>query len=68
MGEILGVKDVATRLGVSPREITRLSYEGELRDDLCPIVSGRRVIPSDYVGQIEAALRRKGHRTNGGEL
>jgi hypothetical protein len=31
-----------------------------LRDDLCPIVAGRRLIPSSYLPEVEAALRRHG--------
>lgn len=55
-------KLIASETGhmVRPRDITLLFYNGELRDDLCPIVGGRRVIPESYVAQIETALRRSG--------
>jgi fibrillarin-like rRNA methylase len=45
---------------ISPRAITMLFYERALRTDLCPIVGGRRRIPTDYVPQIAAVLRRRG--------
>jgi hypothetical protein len=51
---------VARLLGVRPQIISHLFYSGRLRDDLCPVVSGRRLIPDTYVPQIEAALRRHG--------
>lgn len=57
---LLSVGDVARRLGVKPARITALFYERRLRDDLCPIVAGRRLIPPDYVDVIVMALRRKG--------
>lgn len=60
MQELLSVGDVAHRLGVRPAQVTALFYERRLRDDLCPIVSGRRLIPPSYVGLIAAALRHKG--------
>ena len=56
----LSVGEVAKRLGVRPSKITQLFYECRLRDDLCPIVAGRRLIPPDYVDIIAMELRRKG--------
>ena len=56
----LGVGDVAKRLRIRPHQVTALFYEGRLRDDLCPIVSGRRIIPESYVPIITFELRRKG--------
>ena len=66
MNEFLSVGDVARRLSVRPPQITDLFYKRMLRDDLCPIVGGRRLIPAEYVDQIAAALRRKGVRVKGG--
>ena len=60
MSEYVSVGDVARRLGVRPAQITDLFYKRLLRDDLCPIVAGRRLIPPDYVEIIAAELRRKG--------
>lgn len=56
------VGDVARLLGVRPSQITALFYERRLRDDLCPIVGGRRIIPQNYVEVIAMELRRKGIR------
>lgn len=60
MDELLSVSDVARRLNVRPSKVTQLFYERRLRDDLCPIVGGRRIIPQNYVGIIAMELRRKG--------
>ena len=57
---LLSVSDVARRLGVRPAQITQLFYERRLRDDLCPIVGGRRIIQPEYVAVIAMELRRKG--------
>ncbi len=56
----LGVSEAARRIGAIPKDISDLFYRRELRDDLCPIVAGRRVIPEDYLEMIRAALRRNG--------
>ncbi len=53
------VSEVARHLGVKPRDISDLFYCRELRDDLCPIVGGRRLIPETYVDEIAAALRQR---------
>jgi hypothetical protein len=44
---------------VPPRDISDLSYERHLRDDLCPVVGGRRLIPGDYLPSIQEALLRR---------
>lgn len=62
MEKHLSVSEVARRLGSMPRDISDLFYRRELRDDLCPIVGGRRLIPESYVPEIEAALRRNNRR------
>jgi len=54
------VSEVARRIGARPRDISELFYRRQLRDDLCPIIAGRRVIPTTYVGLIVAALKRAG--------
>jgi hypothetical protein len=57
---LLSVSDVARRIGATPRDISDLYYRRELRDDLCPIIAGRRLIPETYVAEIEAVLRHHG--------
>ncbi|MBX7073100.1 MAG: hypothetical protein K1X71_08115 [Pirellulales bacterium] len=67
MNALLTVSDVARQLSnklgrvILPRHISQLYYDRQLRDDICPIVGGRRLIPADYVPQVEAALRRHGY-------
>ena len=58
----VSVSEVARRIGVPPRSISDLFYSRELRDDLCPIVGGRRLIPEQYVDEIAAALARRDRR------
>lgn len=55
----LSVSEAARRLGARPRDISDLFYRRLLRDDLCPIVGGRRLIPETYLGTILSALRRE---------
>jgi len=59
----LSVSEVARRIGAKPKDISDLFYSRKLRDDLCPIVAGRRLIPVDYVLTICAVLRRHGRLT-----
>jgi hypothetical protein len=58
----LSVSDAARRLGARPKDISDLFYQRLLRDDLCPIVAGRRLIPEDYLDLIAQALKRAGRR------
>jgi hypothetical protein len=66
MPDYLTVSDVARELSkahrtvVPPRDITNLFYRRELRDDVCPVIGGRRLIPRYYLPVIETALRRNG--------
>jgi hypothetical protein len=55
------VSEVARRRGVPPRVISDLFYARRLDDSRCPIVGGRRLIPADYLPQIDAVLRAAGH-------
>ncbi len=64
----LSVSDAARRLGAAPKDISDLFYRRRLRDDLCPIVAGRRLIPEEYLDVIAMALkraRRPVHRAEG---
>ena len=60
MQAYLSVSDVARRLGANPKDISDLFYRRELRDDLCPIIAGRRLIPEGYVEEIDRVLSRHG--------
>ena len=60
------VSEAARRLGAKPQDITWLFYTRQLRDDLCPIVGGRRLIPLDYLPIIATALRRAGKQFRAG--
>jgi len=53
--QFLTVSEVARRMGAVPRDISDLSYARQLRDDLCPVIGGRRLIPVSYVSVIRAA-------------
>jgi hypothetical protein len=56
----LSVSEVARRLGANPKDISDLLYRRRLRDDMCPIVAGRRLIHEDFLEFIEMALQRAG--------
>lgn len=56
----LSVSEAARRLRARPRDISDLFYRRRLRDDLCPIVAGRRLIPQEYMEIIALELRRSG--------
>lgn len=56
----LSVSEAARRLGARPKDISDLFYRRQLRDDACPIVAGRRLIPEDYLTVIEMVLKRAG--------
>jgi hypothetical protein len=56
----LTVSDIARRLGVRPRDVSELFYNRKVKDDDCPIMAGRRLIPESYVDVIAMALRRGG--------
>ena len=57
----LSISEVARRFGVRPRDISDLFYQRRLSDEVCPVVGGRRLIPLDYLPEIEAALRERQH-------
>ena len=61
MAKHLSVSEAARRWGIPPRLLSDLFYARRLDDRRCPIVGGRRLIPEDYLPEIEAVLRRTGH-------
>jgi hypothetical protein len=54
------VSEVARVLGVRPRDVSDLFYQRLARDDMCPVVGGRRLIPACCVSEIEELLRERG--------
>ena len=59
--ELLTVGDAWRLAGArSPRDLSVLFYERTLRDDLCPVVGGRRLIPRSYIPEVTRALKRRG--------
>jgi hypothetical protein len=57
----LTVSDAARRIpGARPKDISDLLYLRRLRDDRCPLVGGRRMIPKTYLPEVETALRAAG--------
>lgn len=63
MPHLLSVSEAARSLGARPKDISDLFYRRELRDDFCPIVAGRRVIPEGYLPIVASVLRRHGKLT-----
>jgi hypothetical protein len=61
MTDHLTVSEAARRWGVPPRVISDYFYARRLDDRRCPIVGGRRLIPTDYLPSIEVVLRQAGH-------
>ena len=60
----LSVSEAARRLGARPKDTSDLLYRRLLRDDLCPIVAGRRLIPESYLECVAQVLKRE-HRPVG---
>jgi len=54
------ISQLARKHGIPPCKISDLFYRRILSDAICPIVSGRRVIPVDYVPTLEEILRERG--------
>lgn len=64
--ETLTVSAAARRLSrdtgitIPPPLISTLFYKRHLDDSRCPVVSGRRLIPGDYLPVIKQALQEQG--------
>ena len=56
------VGSAAARYGISPSALSILFYRRAFpgQDVACPVVAGRRMIPTDFLPTIENVLRRKG--------
>jgi hypothetical protein len=61
MANFVFVSEASRRIpGSCPKDISVLFYLRKLDDARCPIVGGRRLIPEDYLPEIERALREAG--------
>lgn len=60
METYLTVSQIARHLNVPPRVVSDLFYARRLDDKRCPVVGGRRLVPTDYIGEVEAVLRAAG--------
>jgi hypothetical protein len=54
------ISQLARHYGVPPRVISDLFYLRKLDDLRCPVFAGRRMIPNDYLPEIEKVLRQMG--------
>lgn len=57
MGAQVFVGEVARQLRCTPQEITLLFYRRFLDNARCPVISGRRLIPADYIPEIKRVVR-----------
>jgi hypothetical protein len=55
------VSQAARLWGIPPRLISDLFYARRLDDRRCQVVAGRRLIPADYLTEIERVLRESGY-------
>lgn len=58
MPRLYTVSEVARKIGARPRDITNLLYRRKLRDDLFPIIGGRRFIPEEQLEAVALELKR----------
>jgi hypothetical protein len=61
----MSVSDAARVLKARPRDVSDLFYRRRLRDDLAPIIGGRRMIHPHLIDVIAMALRRDGKPVRG---
>ena len=60
MDKLYTVSGAARVLKARPKDISDLFYLRELRDDKAPVLSGRRLIPASYLGEIRRVLEQHG--------
>lgn len=60
MSKFYSVSEVARDLGCRPRDISDSFYRRWLDDSVTPIVSGRRLIPAEYVETVREVLEQHG--------
>lgn len=51
-----------TGLDVRPRDLSDLFWQGKLDSGLCPMMGGRRMIPTSYLPTIAELLRNRRRR------
>jgi hypothetical protein len=60
MPDYVGSGEAARLTGArSSKSITDLFWMGDLREDLCPIIGGRRMIPRTYLPEVKTALKKR---------
>ena len=55
------ITELARNYGIPPKKICDLFWRGKLDGSCCLIVGGRRMIPADYVGEVERVLQECGY-------
>ena len=60
MDDFLTVGQVADKIGVRPRDVSDAFYSRVLDAARCPVVNGRRFIPTDYVPEVRRVLAERG--------
>ena len=58
--DFIGVKELAKRLRLSRHFTSNLFQRGVLNPDRTTVISGRRLIPVDYLPEIERILTERG--------
>lgn len=58
MGEV--VRAVGAPPGLTVHALSMMFHRGQFRDDLCPIVGGKRRVPASYLPMVRLALKRAG--------
>ena len=58
------VSEVARERGIPPRILSDLFYARKLSDSRCPIIGGRRMIPADYLPELDRILGEAGKLPN----
>ncbi len=59
----LSVSELAREIGCRPRDISDAFYSRVLDDSRCPLVAGRRLVPRDYVPEVQRVLGERGRLT-----
>jgi hypothetical protein len=54
------LSDVARRFGIAPRVLSDLFYQRKLDDARRVVIGSQRLIPANYLPEIEAVLREAG--------